>query len=245
MVRDRPVGSIDGASQKRRKGRYFTRIGIKTSCTITSSLTLADGLTFAGESCSGGRMKRTIWTGVLTAIVGFTAVIAAQTTSSPQSNTSSADKRVTVTGCLKPSPASTPATAAAGPGAAGVTGTAGTAGAAGTAEAAGDSSAVTFLLTNATLAPASSADASGAASPTGAPATGAPAAGATTSSAQTYRLIANPTALTPHIGKKVELTGTLEDQSSGTQSTGLGGSEASGPTLRVQSGKIVAESCSE
>jgi hypothetical protein len=55
---------------------------------------------------------------------------------------------------------------------------------------------------------------------------------------QTYRLIANATALTPHVGKKLELTGTLEDQP-GASATSTAAS-ASGPALRVASGKIVA-----
>jgi hypothetical protein len=53
-------------------------------------------------------------------------------------------------------------------------------------------------------------------------------------SAQTYQLIANPTALAPHAGKKLELTGTLEPAAG-----------ASAPTLRVESGKIVAASCTQ
>ena len=53
------------------------------------------------------------------------------------------------------------------------------------------------------------------------------------SAPQTYQLIANPTGLAPHAGKKLELTGTLEP------------SAGSGPTLRVESGKIVAASCAD
>ncbi len=210
--------------------------GVVLSSTIRNNVEpdRRGGLTVAGKSRPGGRMSRAIWTGVVTAIVGFTAVIAAQTTSSPQTNTSSATKQVTVTGCLKQSPANTPSDAAGAAGAAPTTGAAGAAG------AAGDSAGPSFVLTNATIAPSAAADSSGAASPTN-----PPAAGATSSSAQTYRLIANPTALTPHVGKKVELTGTLEDQGSGTRSTARGASEASGPALRVQSGKIVADTCSE
>jgi hypothetical protein len=50
---------------------------------------------------------------------------------------------------------------------------------------------------------------------------------------QTYQLIANPTGLAPHAGKKLELTGTLEPSAAG------------GPTLRVESGKIVSASCAD
>jgi len=65
-----------------------------------------------------------------------------------------------------------------------------------------------------------------------------------TSGAQTYRLIANPTALIPHVGKKVELTGTLDD--SGTKPPEPSAApEVNALTLKVESGKIVAASCSE
>jgi hypothetical protein len=51
---------------------------------------------------------------------------------------------------------------------------------------------------------------------------------------QTYRLIANSAALAPLVGKKLELTGTLDKDE-----------PSAGPALRVKSGKIVAASCSE
>jgi len=50
--------------------------------------------------------------------------------------------------------------------------------------------------------------------------------------------------LTEHVGKKLELTGVLEDQAgaaSGSETAASGA--ANGPTLRVKSGKIVASSC--
>ena len=68
------------------------------------------------------------------------------------------------------------------------------------------------------------------------------------SGAATYRLIANMSALTPHVGKKLELTGVLEEQSSaapGSETAGGADVNPNSPTLRVQSGKIVAASCSE
>jgi hypothetical protein len=61
---------------------------------------------------------------------------------------------------------------------------------------------------------------------------------------QTYRLIANPTALSPHVGKKLALTGTLEDPVSATGSTTTAEPAPTTPALKVESGKIVAESCS-
>jgi hypothetical protein len=89
---------------------------------------------------------------------------------------------------------------------------------------------VKFLLTNVT--PADSAGSANAAA------------------ARTYRLIANEAALSPHVGKKLELTGTLDDQSSSTSSASSASSDAaasasSGPKLKVESGKVVAAQCSQ
>jgi hypothetical protein len=190
-------------------------------------------------------MTKTIWTGVLTGMVGFAtaATIAAQTTPSSQSNAPNADKRITVTGCLKeaPSSAATTATGAApAVGTTGTTGTAGTAAAAGTTGTTGESDAPKFLLTNAAASvPAAPPDAASTTAP-------AAAGAASPSAAQTYRLIANSTALSAHIGKKLELTGTLEEQSAAAAtSESSAGSEAKTPTLRVESGKILAASCSQ
>ena len=58
---------------------------------------------------------------------------------------------------------------------------------------------------------------------------------------QTYRLIANPTALTEHVGKKLELVGTIDPTSTPDPKD----PSAAAPALRVQSGKIVAASCSQ
>jgi hypothetical protein len=96
----------------------------------------------------------------------------------------------------------------------------------------------TFLLTDAVVSPA---DASATPSTTEA----APAAAAATPAAKTYRLIANPSALSPHVGKKLELTGTLEAQDAKTTTEPTKGSEAGQAELRVQSGKLVAGSCSQ
>jgi hypothetical protein len=104
-----------------------------------------------------------------------------------------------------------------------VAGTTGTAGAAGASTDTASADAK-FLLTDAT---SSSAAAAGAADTTGATSP-ASAAGPPTAP-QTYRLVANPAALSPHVGKKLELTGTLGEQSA----------------LKVESGKVVAASCSE
>ena len=192
-------------------------------------------------------MKKTIWTGVLTGIVGFAtaAAITAQTTPSQQSPAASpgADRKITVTGCLKEAPSSAAVTTPTAP--APTAGTTGTTGTTGTAPAAtgttGETAAAPkFLLTNAAAsAPAAPA---GAASTTEAAAAGA----ASASAAQTFQLIANAAALTPHVGKKMELTGTLEDQKAAAGSSeSSAGSETKTAVLRVESGKIVAASCSQ
>jgi hypothetical protein len=65
-----------------------------------------------------------------------------------------------------------------------------------------------------------------------------------TASPQAYRLIANPEALSPHVGKKLELTGVVEKTSSaGATSTAAGENES--PSLRVMSGKVISASCGE
>jgi hypothetical protein len=78
------------------------------------------------------------------------------------------------------------------------------------------------------------------------------ASGGATASAQsatpkTYHLIANDSALAPHVGKKLELTGTLESQTASAQagSSGATASASSAPTLRVESGNVMAASCTQ
>ena len=100
-----------------------------------------------------------------------------------------------------------------------------------------------FVLTDATAS--APAPAAGAASTTETPASSPASSAANASGTQTFRLIANSTALSPHVGKKLELTGTLEDQSAATTaSESSPGSEAKTASLRVESGKVVGE-CSK
>jgi pilus assembly protein FimV len=188
-------------------------------------------------------MTKRIWTATCSAIVGIaTAAVTAQTPAPPpQSGSASADRSIVLTGCLRPAPSS-PTDTTAAVGTAGTTGTAGatgTTGAAGTTATAGTTgvapaSDATFVLANATSAPADATDATGT---TGATSTTANASAAT----QTYRLIANSAALAPLVGKKLELTGTLDQDTASPAATGPSGA----PALRVKSGKIVAASCSE
>ena len=68
------------------------------------------------------------------------------------------------------------------------------------------------------------------------PATAAPGS-ASASEAHTYRLVANESALAPHAGKKIEVTGTLDTPS------GPSSSSANTPKLVVESGKVISQSC--
>jgi hypothetical protein len=200
-------------------------------------------------------MKKTtrIWTGVSTAIVGFATVLGAQTTSAPQSTTPSTEAQITVTGCLKQGVMSVGPAGTAG--VAGTAGTAGTAGATGTAGTAGtatasdaNAAALMFTLINATAAPGdgSSAPDTATAGTTGATSTTGAATATGGSSGKTYRLIANPTALSPLVGKKLALTGVLDPQDNAAQANDpSAGPNANAPVLRVKSGKVVAESCQQ
>jgi hypothetical protein len=192
-----------------------------------------------------------IWTGVSTAIVGFATVLGAQTTSAPQSTSPNAEAQITVTGCLKQGVMTVGTSGTAG--VAGTAGTAGTAGATGTAGTAGtataadaNTAALMFTLINATAAPGdgSSAPDTATAGTTGATSTTGAATATSGSSGQTYRLIANPSALSPLVGKKLALTGVLDPQDNAALATDpAAGSDAHAPVLRVKSGKILAASC--
>lgn len=177
-------------------------------------------------------MKSTIWTGTLTGMIGIAAAAAllAQTAAPPQAQAPSADDSVVVTGCLRAAPPNSAATAGtAGATTPGATGTAGAATATPGAAPSGGNAEQTFMLM----------DASRGGNPSATP---SPADAATPASAkQTYRLIANPAALAEHVGKKLELTGTIDaGQAANTTSA-----DATQPVLRVKSGKIVAASCDE
>jgi len=130
-----------------------------------------------------------------------------------------------VTGCLREAPA-TP------------TGTSGSAAAAPSAtDAAGKADAANNPAAKFVLADATSSSANA-----------APAADAHGSAPKTYQLIANESALSPHVGKKLELTGTIEGQEASASATAQAGASASAsasmqPKLRVESGKVIAADC--
>lgn len=77
------------------------------------------------------------------------------------------------------------------------------------------------------------------------------AAGAkTTSTVRSYRLVANEQALAPHAGKKIEVTGTLDNQASASRESSSAPSASSAPAadaprLIVESGKIIAPTCTD
>jgi hypothetical protein len=177
-------------------------------------------------------MRKRIWTATCAAVVTAAAIVAtaqqppsppssgAQTSTPQTAATASADHKVTVTGCLKES-APSPAAATGTSGATGTTGTSGT-------KTDTTADAMKFVLANAS---ASSADTTSSAT--------------TAAGAQTYRLIANEAALRPHVGKKLELTGTLEGSPSASAEPATTTASASGPALKVESGKVLSTPCTE
>src|SRR5687768_4447629 len=74
---------------------------------------------------------------------------------------------------------------------------------------------------------------------------GQDAVGTAGSAATTYQLQGDATMLSPHLNHKVEITGTV--QNSSASATGAAnaapGSTAAGPTLRVESVKMLTETC--
>jgi len=161
----------------------------------------------------------------LTAVLGLiTATQLLAQAPAPQQPTPS-EQKVVVTGCLRAAPSPSPATAGtsgttAAPGATGTTGVAG----APAAPAADATAEQKFVLADATAASDPSAK-----SPEAAP------------DKQTYKLIANTSALAPHTDKKLELTGTIEPPNAGQAHE----QASSGTTLRVTSGRVIAASCDE
>src|SRR5262249_35789319 len=145
-------------------------------------------------------MRNVLWTGSLAIVCVATIGLAAQDslqTSATQRSSSSNDK-ITVTGCI----------AAATPSTTGTTGS--TAGAASSADS-------KYVLNNAMMG-------SGASSTSSTSTTGTAGTPSASSSGRTYRLDADDSKLSPHVGHKVEISGTLEaasgSSSSATSPTG-------------------------
>lgn len=178
-------------------------------------------------------MKTSIWSGICTAAL-FSVTIAAQ---QPSSSTQPPRPATTPT---EQQPSTTPQSPAARSdnGASKVTitgclqpapevptGTAGTSG-----SSAGAAALEKFVLTNASATPATAAPGS-----------------ASASDARTYRLVANESALAPHAGKKIEVTGTLDSPSASASPnpapSGSSSSSTGTPKLVVESGKVISQSC--
>jgi hypothetical protein len=103
----------------------------------------------------------------------------------------------------------------------------GTAGAAGAAGAAKDET--KFVLSHASISPSGTAGTAGAANP--------PA----TAIASEYKLDGDDAKLSPHVGHKVEITGTVDEAKGATQAPAA--SAANAPKLKVDSLKMVSPSC--
>jgi hypothetical protein len=174
-------------------------------------------------------MKKQAWTGLIAATactlaIGVSAQTTPQTSPTQRPTSTSASDSITVTGCLQRESS---------------TATAGTTGTSGSTSA--SSSASGFVLK---VIPPSSASTTGTAA--GATTTG------TSGNTASYKLDADDSKLTPHVGHKVEITGSLDKSMSSTAPAGstsaAGGASASagsnGPKLKVDSVRMIAASCS-
>ena len=219
---------FDSIRKRVEKRRDFDRAVAPSSSTREGGhmVALAEGF--------GGVMRKHSWSGISAAMVfAATVGVVAQSQNSPQptpepapqppttaqapapsSPQSSEGRKITVAGCLQeapPSPVGTSGSTQSAP------------------PAATDAP-------PATDAPAKPDAASADAKLVLADAVPSPAETTASSSApQTYQLIANAAALKPHLGKKLELSGTVEDQKSA----------ANAPMLRVEAGKVIAETCTK
>lgn len=153
-----------------------------------------------------------------------TAVVAQNLSSSRSQNgrasQSASARSVTITGCLQRGTES-------------ATGTTGTSGSTRTASAGG------FMLMNASMGPQSTSASSGSS-------TASVRAGTASAGAQ-YRLEADDSKLTPHVGHKVEVTGSLEESASAGSSSASGSATstaaAAAPRLKVDTVKMVSSTC--
>jgi hypothetical protein len=168
-------------------------------------------------------------TKVLLSAIGacaFAAVVSAQSQSTARTSSQMPNTPITVQGCLERSAGMPSSTA-------GATGTAG--------------SAQEFVLSRASQAPATPSAAGTAGSST----TGAAGSSATTGTsgsmniATSYRLDATDSTLTPHVGHKVEITGTVESPSASASSStsSATASASSEPKLKVETVKMFASTC--
>jgi peptidoglycan DL-endopeptidase CwlO len=168
-------------------------------------------------------MCKNVWTGTFAAVACAAAIGVAAQTTSPSQTSSSSDK-VTVTGCVQRA-ASMP------------TGTSGAA----------SSATEKFILSNAM----SSDSSKSAGATTGTSGTTASSSTKASATASSYRLDADDSKLTAHVGHKVEVTGTIESDSSTAAASASGSTSgtsasatSSAPKLKVDSVKMIASTCS-
>jgi hypothetical protein len=161
-------------------------------------------------------MNAKLWSATFAAIamctVGALVAQAPASSQTSQSQSSSA-KTITVTGCVQRAQAGSP----------------GTTGTTGAREETPSGMATKFILSNASL------------SKTGMTGTSGTAAPPATAIASEYRLDTDEAKLSPHVGHKVEITGTVEQPSRTEQKPPA--SAANAPTLKVDNVKMVASTC--
>jgi hypothetical protein len=125
---------------------------------------------------------------------------------------SMSDKTITVTGCVERAQQSQSPTGTSGS----------------TTDTAGGASSG-FILTNTAISPDATAGTSGSAT-------------TSASAAPQYRLDYDDAKLTPHVGHKVEVTGTVAENAAPSESSAAG-SAASAPKLHVEKVKMLASTC--
>ncbi len=159
-------------------------------------------------------MRSSIWSAACAAMVfGVSIGLLAQEPASPQAGSKSAAGK-TIT-----------VTGCVGKAEQGPTGTAGTAGAGATEKE------TKFVLSNASMSQSSTAGTAGAEN--------APA----TAIASEYKLDGDDAKLTPHVGHKVEITGTVDESSKSAPTQAPAASAANAPRLKVDTVKMIASSC--
>jgi hypothetical protein len=157
-------------------------------------------------------MSSRMWSAACAAIVfGASLGVLAQEPAAPQAGSKSSAAK-TIT-----------VTGCVGKAEQGATGTSGTAGAAATQKES------KFVLSNASASPSATAGTAGAETP------------AATAIASEYKLDGDDAKLTPHVGHKVEITGSVEESKGATQAPAA--SAANAPKLKVDTVKMIAASC--
>ena len=163
-------------------------------------------------------MRSKIWTATCAAVaLGFTVGMFAQDApAANQGSQAAGAKKIMVVGCVaKAEPSAT-----------------GTTGAGGAAPSAKDDT--KFVLSKASPSTGETAGTAGA----NPPAAATPSA---TEIASEYKLDGTDATLTPHVGHKVEITGTVEEPKGATEAPAA--SAANAPKLKVVSLKMISPSC--